>query len=52
MIGDWGQLTYTFDDIVKALNAVEPLRLGDIPPRAVSMPSPSMRRSTALTRGG
>src|SRR5262249_36923181 len=22
--GDWGQLTYTFDDIVKTLNSVEP----------------------------
>jgi len=40
--GDWGQLTYTFDDVVRALNAVEPYdwaaflhsRLDEISPRA------------------
>lgn len=40
--GDWGQVTYTFEDIVRALNAVEPYdwsaflksRLDEISPRA------------------
>ena len=40
--GDWGQLTYTFDDVVRTLNAVEPYdwtgflraRLDEVSPRA------------------
>src|SRR4029450_508777 len=40
--GDWGQVTYTFEDIVSALNAVEPpggttflrTRLDETSPRA------------------
>ena len=44
--GSFVTVTYTFDDVVAALNAVAALRLGELPARAAGRHGPT-RRSTA-----